>query len=91
MYVVDEEEIRKAVSELPNFCMGEDGKRLLWLTEHGSIVVGAIRKFGIDNTPGVRQLLDWNSDRNLETLGNFLIGKRIMVVRSAGSCRDSML
>ena len=91
MYVVKEKEIRKAVSELSFFCMDEDGKKILWLTERGSKVVGEIQEFGIDHTRGVRQLLDWNSERDLKKLDEFLRDKRIMVVRDAGACPDGHL
>ncbi|MBC8229982.1 hypothetical protein H8E77_10595 [bacterium] len=88
MYVVKEKEIKKAISELSSFRMDESGTEILWLTECGPKVVGEIGKFGIDLTPGVQQLLDWNSQRDLKKLDEFLRNKRIIVVRDAGSCSD---
>jgi len=88
MYVMEEQEIKKAVSELSSFRMDESGTKILWLTECVPKVVGEIGKFGIDLTPGVQQLLDWNFHRDLKKLDEFLRGKRIMVVRDAGSCPD---
>ncbi len=91
MYVLEEQEIRKFVSELAFFCMDENGKRILWLTNCGTKVVGEIREFGIDLTPGVQQLLDWSSEEDLKKLDEFLRGKRIMIVRDSGACPDSHL
>ena len=88
MYVMEEQEIKKAISELSSFRVDESGTKILWLTERGPKVVGEIGKFGIDLMPGVRQLLDWNSRRELKKLDAFLRSRRIMVVRDAGSCPD---